>query len=103
MTIRLRTGDDPVSARPAERVPAKNAGVPDLAYDMMLEVEGLMRSQTARVTLDRELELGETFQMHGRRWVVAQTGEAKAEAIDRRLVAREAVDSPGIAGSRLGL
>lgn len=69
---------------------------------MMLEVEGLMRSQTVRVTLDRELELGETFHMHGRRWVVAQTGKVKAKAVDRRLVAREAEGSLGAAGSPVG-
>lgn len=81
----------------------KNAGVrKDLAYDMTLEVEGLMRSQTFRVTLDRELELGETFQMHGRSWVVAQTGKVTAKSFDRRLVARAAEDSLGPTGLRAG-
>jgi hypothetical protein len=64
----------------------------DVAYDMMLEVEGLLRSESVRVTLDHELELGETFQMHGRRWVVAETEALQAKAVDRRLIAREAVD-----------
>jgi len=78
----------------------KNEGVKkDLAYDMMLEVEGLMRSQTVRVTLDRELELGETFDLHGRRWVVAQMGKVKTRTVDRRLVARQAEGSLGAAGS----
>ncbi|MGH3047200.1 MAG: hypothetical protein ACRDNC_09390 [Gaiellaceae bacterium] len=44
----------------------------DLAYDMMLEVQGLIRSVAVRTRLDRELRIGETFSMRGRRWVVSE-------------------------------
>jgi hypothetical protein len=61
----------------------------DLAYDMMLEVQGLIRSLALRTTFDRELQVGETFTLHGRRWVVQRVDAVSGEHLDRRLVARE--------------
>lgn len=61
----------------------------DLAYDMMLEVQGLIRSLAVRTTLDHELHVGETFTLHGRDWVVERVEAAASEGLDRRLVARE--------------
>jgi hypothetical protein len=63
----------------------------DLAYDMMLEVQGLIRSLAVRTTLDRELRVGETFSLHGREWVVQRVDTVTKENLDRRLVARELV------------
>jgi hypothetical protein len=70
----------------------------DLAYDMMLEVRGLIRSLAVRTTLDRELHVGETFTSHGRRWVVANVHPARGAGADRRLIAREidAEDAPPV-------
>ena len=65
----------------------------DLAYDMMLEVQGLIRSVSLRTSLDRELRIGETFSMRGRRWVVSEVRPVRSAGVDRRLIARE-VDSP---------
>ena len=65
----------------------------DLAYDMMLEVQGLIRSVSLRTSLDRELRIGETFSMRGRCWVVSEVRPVRSEGLDRRLIARE-VDSP---------
>ena len=42
----------------------------DLHYDVMLEVEGVLRSRRVRMRFDRELELGETLEIDGRRWRV---------------------------------
>jgi hypothetical protein len=61
----------------------------DLAYDMMLEVQGLIRSLALRTTFDRELRVGETFTLHGRSWVVQRVDAVSDEHLDRRLVARE--------------
>ena len=61
----------------------------DLAYDMMLEVQGLIRSLALRTTFDRELRVGETFVLHGREWVVERVAPVSAADFDRRLVARE--------------
>jgi hypothetical protein len=61
----------------------------DLAYDMMLEVHGLIRSLAVRTRLDRELRIGETFSMRGRHWIVADVHHASSEGLDRRLIARE--------------
>jgi hypothetical protein len=63
----------------------------DLAYDMMLEVQGLIRSLAVRTTLDRELRVGERFNLHGRDWVVQRVDAVTEEDLDRRLVARELV------------
>ena len=63
----------------------------DLAYDMMLEVQGLIRSLAVRTTLDRELRVGESFSLHGRDWVVQRVDAVTEEDLDRRLVARELV------------
>ena len=63
----------------------------DLAYDMMLEVQGLIRSLAIRTRLDRELLVGETFSLHGREWVVQRVHTVTEEDLDRRLVARELV------------
>jgi hypothetical protein len=50
-----------------------------LRYDMMLEVDGVLRSQDVRVDLDREVQPGETINMHERDWLVNQghSGETK--------------------------
>jgi hypothetical protein len=61
----------------------------DLAYDMMLEVQGLIRSFGVRTTLDRDLRVGESFDLHGRHWVVARVDTVHKDDLDRRLVARE--------------
>jgi hypothetical protein len=63
----------------------------DLAYDMMLEVQGLIRSLAVRTTLDRELRVGERFNLHGREWVVQRVDSVTEDDLDRRLVARELV------------
>jgi hypothetical protein len=63
----------------------------DLAYDMMLEVQGLIRSLAVRTTLDRELRVGETFSLHGRDWVVQRVDAVTEVDLDRRLVAQELV------------
>ena len=65
----------------------------DLAYDMMLEVQGLIRSFGVRTTLDRELRVGESFDLGGRRWVVAKVDPVQNDDLDRRLVAREFVEA----------
>jgi hypothetical protein len=63
-----------------------------LRYDMMLEVEGIYRSSDVRVNLSREIEPGETINLHGRDWLVTEVSVAKSgHGIDRRLVAREVV------------
>jgi hypothetical protein len=65
----------------------------DLAYDMMLEVRGLIRSFGVRTTLDRDLHVGERFDLRGRRWVVARVDAVEKDDLDRRLVAREVEDA----------
>ena len=64
----------------------------DLAYDMMLEAQGLIRSFGVRMSLDRELRIGETFSMTDRRWVVTRVHAASSEGVDRRVIARELVE-----------
>jgi hypothetical protein len=64
----------------------------ELCYDLMLEVEGVMRSRPMRMRLDRELEAGETIDVDGRRWKVARIGPARSLHVDRRVVAREVVE-----------
>jgi hypothetical protein len=61
-----------------------------LTYDLMLETRGILRSPDVRVRLDRDLELGETIDFHGRRWLVTQVNSTKQGAdVDRRAIARE--------------
>ena len=61
-----------------------------LRYDMMLEVDGVLRSQDVRVELDREVHPGETISMHERDWLVTEVTAANPNAgLDRRLIARE--------------
>jgi hypothetical protein len=61
-----------------------------LRYDMMLEVDGVLRSQDVRVELDREVQPGETISMHERDWLVTEVTAAKPNHdLDRRLIARE--------------
>ena len=62
-----------------------------VVYDMMLEVEGLVRSLTVRTTLRRELRIGETFSVSGRRWVVSDVQVVNRKGVDRRLIASEFV------------
>jgi len=61
-----------------------------LTYDMMLEVEGVLRSQNLRVRLNRELGARETIHVHGRDWLVTEVVVALPNpAFDRRVVAPE--------------
>ena len=61
-----------------------------LTYDMMLEVEGVFRSQDVRVNLNREVEPGETINVGGRDWLVTDVTVAKPNrGLDRRPIARE--------------
>jgi hypothetical protein len=63
-----------------------------LTYDMMLEVEGVLRSQEVRVDLYREVEPGETINVNGRDWLVTDVKVAKPNrGLDRRLIAHEVV------------
>jgi hypothetical protein len=61
----------------------------ELCYDLMLEVEGVMRSRPVRMRLDRELQAGETIDVYGRHWLVTRVGPARSLHVDRRVVARE--------------
>ena len=65
----------------------------DLSYDMALEAQGLFRSIVLRTTLNRELRVGETFTIEGRRWIVSRMDRCNAEDIDWRLVAHELVEN----------
>jgi hypothetical protein len=56
---------------------------------MMLEVQGLFRSFGVRTSFDRDLRVGETFDLRGRRWVVSRVDAVNREDFDRRLVAQE--------------
>jgi hypothetical protein len=61
-----------------------------LTYDMMLEVEGVLRSEDVRVNLYREVHPGETINVRGRDWLVTVVTVAKPNhGLDRRLIARE--------------
>jgi hypothetical protein len=61
-----------------------------LTYDLMLETVGILRSPDIRVRLERELELGETIDLYGRRWVVTEVQSAQPSvSFDRRAIARE--------------
>ena len=65
----------------------------ELCYDVMLEVEGIMRSERLRIRLDRELRAGETIDLAGRRWEVTRVRPARSLLVDRRVVAREVPES----------
>ena len=67
----------------------------DLAYDMVLEVQGLIRSLAVRTRLEQELQVGETFSVRGRRWVVSRVDSVSKGGVDRRVIARE-VEAPEI-------
>jgi hypothetical protein len=58
----------------------------------MLEVQGVLRSQTMRMRLNRELAVGETLDAHGRRWEITSPRPANSLRLDRRIVAREMVE-----------
>ncbi len=64
-----------------------------LIYDMMLEVDGVLRSQDVRVELDREVQPGETINVRDRDWLVTGVTAANPNhgGLDRRLIAREVV------------
>jgi hypothetical protein len=68
----------------------------ELTYDLMLEVKGVLRSIQVRTRLDSDLEVGETFDLRGRRWVVSKVGRVEREDLDRRVVACE-VDETQVA------
>lgn len=71
--------------------------MPDaLTYDLMLAVDGVIRSIPVRTKLGSELSVGETFALRGRRWVVSKVDLVDRGDLDRRVVARE-VDEPQIA------
>jgi hypothetical protein len=65
----------------------------DLSYDMMLEVQGLIRSLAVRMNVDRELRVGDTCNLLGRDWIVSTFRVGDKEGLDRRLVAREAIEA----------
>jgi hypothetical protein len=64
----------------------------EICYDLMLEVEGIMRSRSVRLRLERELETGETIDVNGRRWQVTRISPGRSLHVDRRVVAREIVE-----------
>jgi hypothetical protein len=64
----------------------------ELCYDLMLEVEGIMRSSSIRIRLDHELEPGELIDLNGRRWEVTRISPARSLHVDRRVVAREVLE-----------
>jgi hypothetical protein len=59
-----------------------------LVYDLLLETQGLIRSHNTRVTLDRDLRVGDSLTMCGRDWVVSLV-QSSTTKVDRRLIARE--------------
>jgi hypothetical protein len=61
----------------------------DLSYDMMLEVQGLIRSLAVRTKLDRELQVGDSFTLHDRDWIVHAVRATERKGLDRRVIARE--------------
>jgi len=63
----------------------------ELMYDLMLEVEGILRSRTLRIRRERELEPGDVLDLDGRRWEVMRVGPSRSLRVDRRVVAREIV------------
>jgi hypothetical protein len=63
-----------------------------LTYDLILETQGILRSEDRRVTFDRDLELGEVISVHGRRWLVTRVAASLSLGLDRRAIARELVD-----------
>jgi hypothetical protein len=65
----------------------------DLVYDMTLEVQGIVRSIVLRTRLDRELGVGETFDLRGRRWRVSTIDRVNRNDLDRRVIARQVEDA----------
>jgi hypothetical protein len=63
-----------------------------LYYDLMLEVEGVLRSRRVRMRFDRELETGETLDLDGRRWRVIGVHPGRSLYVDRRAIAREVLE-----------
>jgi hypothetical protein len=63
----------------------------ELMYDLMLEVEGILRSRALRIRRERELEPGDVLDLDGRRWEVTQVVPSRSLRVDRRVVAREIV------------
>jgi hypothetical protein len=64
----------------------------ELNYDLMLEVEGVLRSISMRARLPWDLRVGETLDLHGRQWVVLkvdQVDHVDPDDLDRRVLARE--------------
>jgi hypothetical protein len=70
----------------------------DLYYDLMLEVQGVLRSRRLRMSLDRELGVGETLELEGRRWRVVGVHPGRSLHVDRRAVAREILEPAEIVG-----
>jgi len=70
----------------------------ELIYDLMLEVEGILRSRAYRIRRDRELEPGDVLDLDGRRWEITQVGTSRSLHVDRRVVAREVVNPLAFAG-----
>jgi len=56
----------------------------------MLEVKGILRSIPVRTKLDSDLQVGETFDLRGRRWIVSKVDQVDRGDINRRVIAREA-------------
>jgi hypothetical protein len=63
----------------------------ELCYDLMLEVEGVLRSRPLRMRIDRELQRGETIELEGRLWRVEGVRPGRSLHVDRRVIAREIV------------
>jgi hypothetical protein len=70
----------------------------ELIYDLMLEVEGILRSRPYRIRRDRELEPGDVLDLDGRRWEITQVGPSRSLHVDRRVVAREVVNPLALTG-----
>ena len=68
----------------------------ELEYDLMLEVKGVIRSIPVRTRLGSDLNVGDMFDLRGRRWVVSKVDRVDRDDLDRRVLARE-VDETEIA------
>lgn len=78
--------------RSAEASSGRAVGTLSNLRSVALEAQGLIRSFGVRMSLDRELRIGETFSMTDRRWVVTRVHAASSEGVDRRVIARELVE-----------
>jgi hypothetical protein len=49
--------------------------------------------RVVRINVDRELRVGDRFNLLGRDWIVSTVRAGDKEGLDRRLVAREAIEA----------